>query len=116
MAHKVCDLPKTKLEDNRLDNNFLQASIINTSPKAKTTYRTVYDAHNDQNEENLPGTVVRVEGQKAVANKAANQAYDNAGNVLDFYLQVYTQDGYSQPRSLLRRPPLSPQRSRRKQA
>ncbi|KAI0112600.1 metalloprotease [Nemania sp. FL0031] len=64
-------------------------TTLAAAPKSKTTYRAVYDAHNDQNEENLPGTVVRVEGQKAVADEAANQAYDNAGNVLDFYLQVF---------------------------
>ncbi|KAI8635518.1 metalloprotease [Xylariaceae sp. FL1651] len=58
-------------------------------PTAKTTYRAVYDAHNDQNEEDLPGTVVRVEGQKAVSDAAANQAYDNAGNVLSFYLDIF---------------------------
>lgn len=57
--------------------------------EAKTTYRAVYDAHNDQDEDNLPGTVVRVEGQKAVGDAAANQAYDNAGNVLSFYLDVF---------------------------
>ncbi|KAI8955365.1 metalloprotease [Xylaria longipes] len=57
--------------------------------KTKATYRAVYDAHNDQDEENLPGTVVRVEGQKAVDDKAVNQAYDNAGNVLSFYLDIF---------------------------
>jgi Zn-dependent metalloprotease len=59
------------------------------SAKAKTTYRAVYDAHNDQNEENLPGTVIRVEGQKAVKDEAANQAFENAGNVLKFYLDIF---------------------------
>ncbi|KAI0469108.1 metalloprotease [Xylaria cf. heliscus] len=57
--------------------------------KAKATYRAVYNAHHDQNEENLPGTVVRVEGQKAVSDAAVNQAYDNAGNVLSFYLDIF---------------------------
>ncbi|KAI0444211.1 metalloprotease [Xylaria telfairii] len=57
--------------------------------KAKTTYRAVYNAHNDQNEAHLPGTVVRVEGQKAVSDAAANQAYDNAGNVLSFYQDIF---------------------------
>ncbi|TGJ85010.1 hypothetical protein E0Z10_g3751 [Xylaria hypoxylon] len=66
--------------------------------KPKTAYRAVYDAHNSQNESRLPGTVVRVEGQKAVSDQVANQvsalsflnqAYDNAGNVLSFYLDIF---------------------------
>ncbi|KAI1178332.1 metalloprotease [Nemania sp. FL0916] len=58
-------------------------------PKAKTTYRAVYDAHNDQDEAHLPGAVLRVEGQKAVTDKAANEAFDNAGHVLSFYLDIF---------------------------
>ncbi|RWA10255.1 hypothetical protein EKO27_g4851 [Xylaria grammica] len=66
------------------------ATLSASAPsKAETTYRAVYDAHNDQNENNLPGTVVRVEGQKAVSDEAANQAFDNAGNVLSFYLDIF---------------------------
>ncbi|KAI1118184.1 metalloprotease [Nemania sp. NC0429] len=65
------------------------ASAPALAKEAETTYRAVYDAHNDQNEAHLPGTVVRVEGQKAVADSAANQAFDNAGAVLSFYLDVF---------------------------
>ncbi|KAI0433771.1 metalloprotease [Xylaria sp. FL1042] len=57
--------------------------------KAKATYRAVYNANNTQDENDLPGTVLRVEGQKAVSDQAANQAYDNAGNVLSFYLDIF---------------------------
>ncbi|KAI0973516.1 metalloprotease [Xylaria arbuscula] len=57
--------------------------------KTETTYRAVYNANNTQDENDLPGTVVRVEGQKAVDDEAANQAYDNAGNVLKFYLDIF---------------------------
>ncbi|KAI1200130.1 metalloprotease [Nemania serpens] len=57
--------------------------------KSETTYRAVYNANNDQDEEHLPGTVVRVEGQKAVGDAAANQAFDNAGNVLSFYFDIF---------------------------
>ncbi|KAI0390224.1 metalloprotease [Xylariaceae sp. FL0594] len=52
-------------------------------------YRAIYDAHHDYNEEDLPGDVLRVEGQKPVNDKAANQAYDNTGNVLSFYLDIF---------------------------
>ncbi|KAI0451311.1 metalloprotease [Xylaria acuta] len=64
-------------------------TALSAPATAKATYRAVYNAHNDQNEEKLPGTVVRVEGQKAVGDEAVNQAYDNAGNVLSFYLDIF---------------------------
>lgn len=60
-----------------------------TAPKDQTTYRAVYDAHNTQDESTLPGTVLRVEGQNAVSDAAANQAFDNAGHVLSFYLDIF---------------------------
>ncbi|KAI1278334.1 metalloprotease [Xylaria sp. FL0933] len=67
----------------------LAASSADTKAEAKTTYRAVYNANNTQDESTLPGTVLRVEGQKAVSDEAANQAYDNAGNVLSFYLDIF---------------------------
>ncbi|KAI0142889.1 metalloprotease [Xylariaceae sp. FL1272] len=67
-----------------------QKSLAAASTKATdTTYRAVYDAQNDQNEEDLPGKILRVEGQGAVKDEAANQAYDNAGAVLSFYLDIF---------------------------
>ncbi|KAI1362289.1 metalloprotease [Xylaria arbuscula] len=59
------------------------------SSDSEATYRAVYDAKNTEDEGDLPGTVLRVEGQKAVSDEAANQAYDNAGNVLSFYLDIF---------------------------
>ncbi|KAI5918172.1 hypothetical protein F4810DRAFT_601775 [Camillea tinctor] len=58
-------------------------------PDTETTYRAVYDAQNDANEENLPGKVVRVEGQKASGDEAVDEAYDNAGLVLKFYKDIF---------------------------
>lgn len=61
-------------------------------PKAAESsgfYRAVYDAKNDDNEDDLPGDVLRVEGQKPSQDQAANDAYDNVGRVLDFYLQQF---------------------------
>ena len=52
-------------------------------------YRAVYDAKNDPDEDDLPGKVVRVEGQKAGKDETANDAYDNVGRVLDFYLEHF---------------------------
>ncbi|KAK3900482.1 hypothetical protein C8A05DRAFT_45687 [Staphylotrichum tortipilum] len=59
-----------------------------TQPSARF-YRAVYDAKNDPDEEDLPGRVVRVEGQKAGKDETANDAYDNVGRVLDFYLEHF---------------------------
>lgn len=47
--------------------------------------RAVYDAKHSENETDLPGKLVRGEGQVKVKDKAVNEAYDNVGTVLDFY-------------------------------
>ncbi|KAK5626073.1 hypothetical protein RRF57_001788 [Xylaria bambusicola] len=96
-----------------------QAKTLTTAAepaKAEATYRAVYDAKQTEDEGDLPGDVLRVEGQKAVGDEAANQsesmnqgsytnspythkilrrilpsttAYDNAGNVLSFYQDIF---------------------------
>ncbi|KAK2042392.1 zincin [Colletotrichum somersetense] len=53
------------------------------------TYRAVYDAKNTDDEQGLPGDVVRVEGQKAVDDKAVNEAFDNVGQVLKMYKEKF---------------------------
>lgn len=45
----------------------------------------MYDAENATSERSLPGKLVRDEGQKAVKDKAVNEAFDNVGSVLKFY-------------------------------
>lgn len=65
-----------------------------TDKKKKKTpsdgfYRAVHDAKNDPDMEDLPGAVVRVEGQAAVADAASNEAYENVGKVLAFYLDKF---------------------------
>ncbi|KAI0016792.1 hypothetical protein F4780DRAFT_797414 [Xylariomycetidae sp. FL0641] len=57
--------------------------------KKEITYRAVYDMANDQNEANLPGKLVRAEGQKAGGDEAVNEAFDNAGRVLAFYKDIF---------------------------
>ena len=47
--------------------------------------RTVYDA---QHERQLPGKLVRGEGQGATGDAAADEAYDGAGKTYDFYRKV----------------------------
>jgi len=51
--------------------------------------RTIFDA---QTTEDLPGRMVRSEGQPAVADKAVNQAYDGLGDTFDFYLAAYNRN------------------------
>jgi hypothetical protein len=52
-------------------------------------WRAVYDAQHNSSEARLPGKVVRVEGQVPSKDTAVNEAYDNVGKVLDFYLSVF---------------------------
>jgi len=52
-------------------------------------YRAVYDAEHVATQTKLPGTVARVEGQAAVTDAAVNEAYENVGRVLNFYLDKF---------------------------
>ena len=51
--------------------------------------RVIYDAKNGSN---LPGTVVRREGEPAVADVAVNEAYDGSGWTYDMYNDVYSRN------------------------
>jgi Zn-dependent metalloprotease len=51
-----------------------------------TERRTIYDA---QNQTNLPGQLVRGEGDPDTADIAVNEAYQYAGNTYDFYMNAY---------------------------
>ena len=48
--------------------------------------RIVYDAKNGSN---LPGTIVRKEGEPATADVAVNEAYDGSGTTYDLFNDVY---------------------------
>ena len=48
-------------------------------------HRTIFSAANTQN---LPGTIVRAEGQPATGGTAADEAYEGLGATFDFYDQV----------------------------
>ncbi|KAF6824555.1 hypothetical protein CMUS01_10187 [Colletotrichum musicola] len=56
-----------------------------SADKEANTRREIYDAKNTENERQLPGQVVRTEGQEEVEDKAVNDAYDNIGRVLQMY-------------------------------
>ncbi|OHE91330.1 hypothetical protein CORC01_13359 [Colletotrichum orchidophilum] len=72
------------------DQVTLAATTGKKDPKADKFYRAVYDAKNTENESKLPGDVVRVEGQKAVDDKAVNDAFDNIGEVLKMYKEKFS--------------------------
>ena len=50
--------------------------------------RKVYDAKNSDDQKDLPGKLMRKEGQRPVKDKDVNNIYDNCGHTWDFY---YTQ-------------------------
>ena len=60
-----------------------RASALSSPP---TIQRTIYD---DKHSQSIPGTLVRAEGQPAVADKSVNEAYDALGDTFNFYLNVY---------------------------
>jgi Zn-dependent metalloprotease len=49
-------------------------------------HRTIYTA---QNQQNLPGVVVRTEGAPATGDAAADEAYDGLGATFDLYWEAY---------------------------
>ncbi|KAB5518844.1 metalloprotease [Coniochaeta sp. 2T2.1] len=67
----------------------LTTAATKPKPDDDKFWRAVYDAQHTTNERGLPGKVVRVEGQKASKDKAVNEAYDNVGKVLEFYLSIF---------------------------
>ncbi|MEN3335096.1 MAG: hypothetical protein V7641_4461 [Blastocatellia bacterium] len=52
----------------------------------KKKHRLVYDARKGIQ---LPGKLIRSEGQAKLADAAANEAYDYAGNTYDFYSEIF---------------------------
>jgi hypothetical protein len=53
--------------------------------------RTIYTANQKTQ---LPGTLARSEGGKAVNDQVVNQAYDNSGVCYDFFLKAFNRDSY----------------------
>lgn len=49
----------------------------------------MYDAHNTNSETDLPGKLVRAEGEAKVKDEAVNEAFDNVGLVLEFYKEHF---------------------------
>ncbi|KAL7790453.1 hypothetical protein V8C37DRAFT_410855 [Trichoderma ceciliae] len=60
------------------------AAQVEKHPK-DTPHRAVYDAGHALSESQLPGKLIRAEGDKEAKDKSVNEAYDNVGTVLGFY-------------------------------
>lgn len=58
-------------------------------PPKESPHRSVYDAGHVSSETELPGKLVRTEGDKEAKDKAVNEAYDNVGTVLEFYKEKF---------------------------
>jgi len=58
------------------------------APKLKPK-RMVYDAKNTNDQKDLPGKLMRKEGQKPVKDKDVNNIYDNCGHTWDFYYNEF---------------------------
>lgn len=61
----------------------LMSSMFSVSNKLE---RTIYDA---EHTENLPGTVVRREGEKAKGGETVSEAYDYSGATYNFYKDIF---------------------------
>jgi Zn-dependent metalloprotease len=61
----------------------LMSSMFAVSDKL---YRTIYDAHNN---ENLPGTTIRVEGNSNRGGKVVSEAYTYSGDTYNFYKNIF---------------------------
>jgi len=61
-------------------------SLMAAMSPAGGKHRLIYDA---QQSDQLPGTLVRSEGQGNVADPAVNEAYDFSGDTYDFYREVF---------------------------
>jgi Zn-dependent metalloprotease len=65
----------------------VRAALIGAAPGKK--HRSVHDAqHKFLNDFELPGKLVRDEGQAATNDRAINEAYDGLGATYDFYAKV----------------------------
>jgi Zn-dependent metalloprotease len=49
----------------------------------------VYDAGHVSSQAELPGKLVRAEGDKKAKDNTANEAYDNVGTVLEFFKDIF---------------------------
>ena len=70
------------------------AILLNFSQLTEAKNRAVFNMNHDQTNANLPGVLVRSEGQGPVADADANQAYDFAGQTYDYYFANHGRDSF----------------------
>ena len=73
------------LRTQRVMSQAMPGLMVSAAP-AKKKQRLVYDAKKG---DQLPGKLVRSEGQPKVTDVAVNQAYDYSGHTYDFYDQLF---------------------------
>jgi len=73
------------LRTQRVMSQAMPGLMVSAAP-AKKKQRLVYDAKKG---DQLPGKLVRSEGQPRVTDVAVNQAYDYSGHTYDFYDQLF---------------------------
>ena len=59
---------------------------------SKRPNRHIYDAQNSNDQRDLPGKLVRKEGQRATTDKDANNIYNNCGHTWDFFYNSFRRD------------------------
>jgi Zn-dependent metalloprotease len=70
------------------------AVLLNFSQLTDVKSRTVFTMNHDLNVANLPGVLVRSEGQLPVTDADANQAYDFSGQTYDYFALNHGRDSY----------------------
>ncbi|MDP9223436.1 MAG: M4 family metallopeptidase [Actinomycetota bacterium] len=66
--------------------------LSQVQPPSTGERRSVYDAHHASGNNQLPGELVRQEGQPAAADPAVNEAFDGAGATYSLFKDVYARD------------------------
>lgn len=78
----------TKMRAFREAAQAVPTLMVSMSPDKKK-HRLIYDA---KSTDQLPGTLVRSEGQPKVADVAVNEAYDFSGDTYDFYHKLFNRN------------------------
>src|SRR5919205_714269 len=78
----------TRMRAFREAAQFMPLLMATTSPNLEKN-RLIYDA---KQSDQLPGTLLRSEGQAKTGDKAADEAYDGAGDTYDFYQQIFSRN------------------------
>jgi Zn-dependent metalloprotease len=86
--HRAQALHTLALTEHARGRRALMANLVAAVP-AGGLRRTIYD---EQNTENLPGKLVRGEGDPATNDVEVTEAYDYSGDTYDFYNRVFSRN------------------------